>query len=368
MKHKYRFGVIGFAHLHVLELMCSFLALPDQFEFIGAADTTPMNEETYQGAASRYDNRLRFVQKMGASSIFENVEALLDAHPDLILVTTEHAVHGSVLPQILSRGIHVVVDKPLAVSERDALSIRAASEKGHALCVTNWFSYWKPGIRLAKQLIDSGIIGDVYRFQYRNPDSLGVFSNRENMCESDLQNEWWFQLRCGGGSMIDYCSYGIVLSDWFFRQQPQTVFGIKKNFHQKFCDAEDYAALILSYPEFVSLIEGTWTTLSSGLPTGPILWGSKGSLIVENYNHSSSTKVCLYQTPYASVPDKVFLSDDYPLPEGHRNLAEDIWYYLQSEKPLPYILSLDCNVKASHILDLGRKSAETGQIQYVKSF
>ena len=364
---KYRFGVIGFAHLHVLELIRSFLAMPGQFEFIGAADTPPMIDSNYNGPAGRRSNLARFVEMMGEGCLCTSVDALLDRKPDLVLVTTEHAVHGTVLPQILRRGVHAVVDKPLAVCERDALAIDEAARSGQALCITNWFSYWKPGIRLAKKLIDGGIIGQVYKFQYRNPDSLGVFPNRDSIDVETLKKEWWYHLNCGGGSMIDYCSYGIVLADWFLGRQPESVFGFKANFHQKFSDAEDYASMILTYPEAVAVLEGTWTTVSSGLPTGPILWGDRGSLVVENYDHSNNTRICLYQHPYASEPDRVYHSEDYALEEGHRTLAQDVYYYLLTGEPLPYLLSLECNIKAARVLDAGKKSAETRRVQTLQS-
>ena len=39
---------------------------------------------------------------------------------------------------------------------------------------------------------------------------------------------------------------------------------------------------MVRYPEAVSILEGTWNTISSGYPSGPIVWGEKGALIVEN--------------------------------------------------------------------------------------
>ncbi len=366
-RQKIRFGVIGFAHLHVLELIRGFLQMPEQYEFIGAADTRPMIETDFSGRFSRNSNKALFQQMMGPDAVCASVEELLSGKPELILVTTENALHGTVVPELLLRGIHVVVDKPLAICEEHAAAIRKAEIEGGARCITNWFSYWKPGIRLARKLMREGIVGSVYRFQYRNPDTLGVYEGKAQMDESILKKEWWYQLRCGGGSMIDYCSYGIVLADWFLERQPEAVSAVTKNFHQKFCDAEDYAALTLLYPDTIAYLEGTWTTVSSGLPTGPILWGEKGTLIAENYDHSNSTRVCLYQTPHASAPDKIYHSEDYPLPECHRNLAEDVYYYLTTREPVPYLLSTECNQKAARILDAARKSAATGAEQKIRN-
>ena len=59
-RQKIRFGVIGFAHLHVLELIRGFLQMPEQYEFIGAADTRPMIETDFSGRFSRNSNKALF--------------------------------------------------------------------------------------------------------------------------------------------------------------------------------------------------------------------------------------------------------------------------------------------------------------------
>ena len=48
------------------------------------------------------------------------------------------------------------------------------------------------------------------------------------------------------------------------------MYGLKANFNHRFGDAEDYASLMVRYPEAVSILEGTWNTISSGYPPGPL--------------------------------------------------------------------------------------------------
>ena len=42
MKKKYRIGLVGFAHMHVLDQIKPFLTMPERVEWIGAADLKPM--------------------------------------------------------------------------------------------------------------------------------------------------------------------------------------------------------------------------------------------------------------------------------------------------------------------------------------
>ena len=123
------------------------------------------------------------------------------------------------------------------------------------------------------------------------------------MTDRQLGKEWWHQEAAGGGSLLDYCCYGTILSNWYLGEKPQGVYGLKANFNHRFGDAEDYASLMVRYPEAVSILEGTWNTISSGYPSGPIVWGEKGALIVENGgDHGIHANVCVYLDRYSTTP------------------------------------------------------------------
>ena len=44
---KYRIGLVGFAHMHVLGQIKPFLSMPERVEWIGASDIKPMVESEY---------------------------------------------------------------------------------------------------------------------------------------------------------------------------------------------------------------------------------------------------------------------------------------------------------------------------------
>ena len=46
-----------------------------------------------------------------------------------------------------------------------------------------------------------------------------------------------------------------ILSNWYLGEKPQGVYGLKANFNPRFGDAEDYASLMVRYPEAVSILE-----------------------------------------------------------------------------------------------------------------
>ena len=67
-----------------------------------------------------------------------------------MLVNCENAFHGTVIPEILLRGIHVVVEKPLAFSTQHAMAIARAARIGGADCMVNWPTTWSASVRLGQ--------------------------------------------------------------------------------------------------------------------------------------------------------------------------------------------------------------------------
>ncbi len=365
---KYRIGLVGFAHMHVLDQIKPFLAMPERVEWIGAADIEPMVESEYFESSSRSMNLELCKQQCGFEKVYEDYKQLLDQKPDLVLVNCENAFHGTVIPEILMRGIHVVVEKPLAYSTAHAMAIERASRIGGAQCMINWPSTWQASMRLGQKLVSEGVIGKVYRFQFRNPDSMGPFSYGQVMTDRQLGKEWWHQEAAGGGSMLDYCCYGTILSNWYLGQEPQGVYGLKANFNHRFGDAEDYASLMVRYPEAVSILEGTWNTISSGYPSGPIVWGEKGALIVENGGeHGALPNVCVYHDRYSTTPNEVYSSGDYPLPAGREDLAKEVFHHLETGEPIHYTMDLKNNLWSAAMLDAGLRSSRSLKMEDVKN-
>lgn len=357
---KYRMGLVGFAHMHVLDQIKPFINMGDRVEWIGCADVKPLVEPLNTTEPStRAVNMSRCIEQCGIKNVYEDYHDLLAQKPDIILVNCENAFHGKVISEIVSLGIHVIVEKPMAYCMEDAMAIARASKIGGGSVITNWPTAWQSVFRLLKQLVDEGVIGKIYNFKYRNGDSFGPMSYGQVMTDAELASEWWHQAAAGGGSMLDYCCYGSMLSAWFINEKPSSAYGLKANFGHKFGDAEDYASIVVKYPEAVAQLEGTWNTYVSGVHPGPIIWGDKGALVVDN-GHYVDMKVMLFTERYSTTPSKVWSAADYPLPEGRADLAEEVFHHLETGEPLFDMLQFDLNMVASQILDAGRRSAISG--------
>jgi predicted dehydrogenase len=93
--------------------------------------------------------------------------AQLHPRPDAVLIALPHHLHGPVSRELLSQGVHVLVEKPMAltVAECDAM-IRAAGAAGVQLAV-GLVRRFLPVTRLVREILATNVLGPLASFDVR---------------------------------------------------------------------------------------------------------------------------------------------------------------------------------------------------------
>ena len=123
---------------------------------------------------------------------------------DAVVVVVPDDLHHPVTMAALEAGLHVLCEKPLALTGADA---RAMCEKAESAGVTNmtFFTYrWMPHYRFARELIDQGAIGSCYHCSIRYLGSYG----------RGTKYAWRFDRKRSCGILGDLGSHMIDLSRW----------------------------------------------------------------------------------------------------------------------------------------------------------
>jgi len=179
------------------------------------------------------------------------------------------------------------------------------------------------------------------------------------LSETEKASEWWYQAKTGGGALLDYCSYGAILSSWYLDQQAVAVQGLKANLFSPFGSAEDNAAMMVQFPRAMAIFEASWTTYHSGVPNGPIVYGREGTIVVDG----NQTKVFKDR----GDPEPTFIYDGAPFPEGCTTIAQQFLRSIEEgEDPHP-TLDIPLNIMTTAILDAGSRSAASGNLELVQS-
>jgi len=145
-----RVGVVGaggIANVHA-----RYLREMPEVEIVAVADVV---EERARAFAEKW-----WVPR---DNVFTNyIEMLESVEMDAVCICTPHAVHYGPSIEALRRGIHVLVEKPMASSGREALEMWEASRRAGRVLMVGYQTRFAPELRAARRIVSSGALGRVY--------------------------------------------------------------------------------------------------------------------------------------------------------------------------------------------------------------
>jgi phthalate 4,5-cis-dihydrodiol dehydrogenase len=145
-ERRLRVGVAGLGR--AFTLMLPTLAADMRVELVAAADP-------------RADARQRFAADFGARTYPSVDELCADPDVEVVYVATPHQDHAAHVARAASRGKHVLVEKPMAITLDECRGmIDAAERAGIVLVVGHSHSFDRPILR-TREIIASRAVGDV---------------------------------------------------------------------------------------------------------------------------------------------------------------------------------------------------------------
>ena len=240
-----RVGVIGLVHTHVHWI----LGREDQgdIEIVGIVEPNRKLAEEY---AKRHGYSMDIV--------YDTMEEMITkTKPEAVTAFNTIYGHLEVVEFCAPRGIHVMVEKPLAVNWDHAKQMIALAEEHNIHLLTNYESSWYgSNYEAYKRINDEGTIGDIRKivFHTGHPGPIEIGCNPEFL-------EWLTDPELnGGGALTDFGCYGANLSTWLMKgAQPKTVSctvqQIKPHLYPK---VEDEATIVLTYPQTQVIIQASW--------------------------------------------------------------------------------------------------------------
>jgi predicted dehydrogenase len=125
----------------------------------------------------RVDPLLSWCRQRGQTPrVFDDYRAMLDdARPDVAVVCGPFECHAEMCVEAIRRGIHVLTEKPAALTLHQLDALRAACRENPNVHLAGMmFSRYEPGFYTAWRLIQAGAIGDVRLINARKSYKLGT--------------------------------------------------------------------------------------------------------------------------------------------------------------------------------------------------
>ena len=176
----------------------------------------------------------RLMEKYGLEPlpVYTDYKTMLDAvHPDAVHICTPHYLHAEMAVEALERGIHVLCEKPLAISMEQLNAIQAAAQKSTAqlgVCLQNRY---EPNFLRAKELASTEGVAAAYGDVVWMRDAAYYASG-------SWRGTWKEE---GGGVMINQALHTLDLLQWICGMPTHVVAHIANDHHQGQIEVEDLA-------------------------------------------------------------------------------------------------------------------------------
>ena len=116
----------------------------------------------------------KLAEQTGVPKFVTSVEALLAEHLDAVSIATPDTAHLEPALAAAAKGVHLLIEKPLATSVEECRRMIEAAEKNKVLLMVDWHNRWNPPVHEAWRAIRNGELGKITYFYYRLSDTIYV--------------------------------------------------------------------------------------------------------------------------------------------------------------------------------------------------
>lgn len=332
-------GVVGLTHSHVHWI----LGRPDKgdIEIVGIV-------EPNTDLAKRYSKQHGFSMDL----VYTSLEQMLDeVKPEAVTAFNSIFGHLEVVEACAPRGIHVMVEKPLAVSLKHARKMEKLARQHNIHLLTNYETTWYASNHKSYEMIhNEKAIGEIRKIVvhdgHQGPKEIGV---------NDEFLEWLTDpVLNGGGAIIDFGCYGANLITWLMKgQRPLSVLAVTQQIKPEiYPNVDDEATIIVTYPKAQGIIQASWNWPFSRKDMQ--VYGKTGHVFADN---NSKLR---YRLNSKKAEKEVSLDDrKYPVDGPFAYLAAVL-----SGQIIPKstdLSSLENNMIVIEILEAAKKSAKKGK-------
>jgi predicted dehydrogenase len=336
-KNPVRFAIFGLAHDHAAGFVPRAKDRKD-IQLVGIV-------EPRADLVSRYAQRYQLDPVLFFASLDE---LLARTNIQAIAAFTSTFDHRRVVEMCAPKGIHVMMEKPLAVNMEHARAIEAAAKHGRIQVVVNYETTWYPGNQAAYSMVrDEHALGELRKIVvhdgHRGPKEIGC---------SEAFLEWLTDpVLNGGGALTDFGCYGADLITWLMQgQRPNSVFAVTQHFKPEvYPKVEDEATIVVTYPKAQGIIQPSWNW--------PIdrkdmeIYGQSGYVVIPRSD--------LLRVRKTGGPEQEITPAALTGPQ-----ADPLSYLAavaRGELKPSGLSSLEVNLIVTEILDAARESAKTGK-------
>ncbi len=332
-----RLAIVGLVHGHVPGFIEGSLSRAD-IRLVAIVEADRQLAAQY---AARYH--------VDSALLFTDLEGMLKkVKPEAVATFTSTFDHRKVVETCARHGVHVMMEKPLAVSMAHARAMETAVAKGHIHLLVNYETTWYSSNHAAyKMVVKDGAIGDIRRIVvhdgHRGPKEIG--------CQPEFLKWLTDPILNGGGALTDFGCYGADLMTWLMGgKRALSVTAVTQQIKPAvYPKVDDEATIVLTYPKATGIIQASWNWPFDRKDME--IYGLTGLV---NTVRRDSLRVRLGQNPETLIAAA-------PLAPPESDPLTYLAAVVRGKTAPAGLSSLKVNMVVTEILDAARLSAKSGK-------
>jgi predicted dehydrogenase len=331
----FRLAIAGLVHGHVSGFLRNAQARQD-VQIVGVFDADA-------GLLRRYAARY----KVPEAALFTDLESMLDqTKPEAVASFTNTYDHPLIVEAAAARRVHVMMEKPLAVSNAHAQRIWRAAEQSGIQVLVNYETTWYPSHGTIWTLVkERRAVGDIRKMValdgHSGPKAINVQPEFLAWLSDPDKN--------GAGALFDFGCYGANLMTWLMdNARPIAVTAMTQRFQPSvYPRVDDEATIVVEYPAAQGIIQASWNWPFNRKDLE--VYGERGLAIATGGN---GLRVALPKEPERPVAPE-------PRPADERDSISHLVAVVRGTRQPNGLSSLENNVIVTEILEAARESART---------
>lgn len=212
-----------------------------------------------------------YAKEYGAQAFSDYKEMLAAIKPDAVSVCTPNYLHAEMTIEAAKAGAHVLVEKPMAVTDAEAEAMIEATKANNVKLMVGHNQRFMPPHEKAKEILKSGVLGKVLTFRtsfgHPGPDAWSI----------DGAESWFFRKEEAiMGAMGDLGVHKSDLIRWMLDDEVSEIAAFVGTLDKKDTDSDDNSSCILRMKSgAIGTLVASWTYYK-GEDNSTMLWCENG--------------------------------------------------------------------------------------------
>ena len=339
-----RYALIGCGRISTNHIKA---AIANQLELVAVCDIIPEHMEAVLEKHEKKEDRT-------IARYTDYRKMIAEIKPELVSIATESGLHGQIALDCIQHGIHVIIEKPMAMSLAEADRIIQLSEEYHVKVSAGHQIRLILAVQEMRKALETGRFGRI------SHGSIHVRWNRNR--DYYTQAPWRGTWEQDGGALMNQCIHGIDLLRWMLGDEIESVYGATRQQFHSYLEAEDVGMAVVKFKNgVIATIEGTTNVYPQNLEetlylfgeNGTVKLGGKSTNNIEVWNFAGET-----EEDYKNKSLKEATSNVYG--NGHTSLFADVVCAIREDRE-PYV-DAHAGRRALELVLAVYKSQKTGEV------